>query len=330
MRRFLFIYCFLMLTSFSARAQEITVGALTFPGDPFDQYMQRFAMNLQAQALPGVSLKLLIRGEVGPEEVLMRSVRRGRVEIASFTASGLSAVLPEFDLLRAPYLFSSFEEVDYALDQYIAPLMVDLLAAQDLQFLVFSDEGWFNLYGQSDFVSPKSTQGERLRALQSPASQSFIRSIGADMIQIPFADVMTGLQTGLISGGETGTMIYAAASLSEEAPYLTLTRHAYSAGAMVAYKPWYDSLSRTVRIALVEAVPPVTFIRPLLRKWISDELKGLGQRGVSIRDLTKDQRKQWSDATRTNLAALVANMDGKGDAMYAAIIDAKKSFSQRD
>ena len=146
--------------------------------------MQRFAENVQSQSVPDLKLKLLIRGEVGPEEVLMRSVRRGRVEIASFTASGLSAVLPEFDLLRAPYLFSSYEEVDYALDRYIAPLMVDLLAAQDLQFLVFSDEGWFNLYGQSDFLSPQSTKGERLRALQSPASQAFLRSIGADMIQI--------------------------------------------------------------------------------------------------------------------------------------------------
>ncbi len=72
--------------------------------------------------MPDLQIKLLIRGEVGPEEILMRSVRRGRVQIASFTASGITAVLPEFDVLRTPYLFSSLDEVDYVLDEHIAPL----------------------------------------------------------------------------------------------------------------------------------------------------------------------------------------------------------------
>ncbi len=79
----------------------------------------------------------------------MRSLRRGRVQVASFTASGVSAVLPEFDILRAPFLFSSMDEVDFVLDEHITPLMKELLAAQDLHFFAFSDEGWFNLYGQT-------------------------------------------------------------------------------------------------------------------------------------------------------------------------------------
>ena len=327
MKRHAFLIALTLFTQTTVRSEEITIGALTFPGDPFDQYMQRFAENLSAQNVPDLDIKMLIRGEVGPEEILMRSVRRGRVQIASFTASGITAVLPEFDVLRTPYLFSSFDEVDFVLDNHIAPLMSERLAEQDLHFLGFSDEGWFNLYGQTAFPMPKTAREVRMRALQSPASQAFIQSIGADTIQIPFADVLTGLQTGLISGGETGTMIYAAASLYDEAPHLTLTRHAYSAGVMVAHKPWFDELPLSVRSTIADAVPPVSFIRTILRAWIKNQLDDMQKNGIQVHTLSPEQKAKWRDVSTSRIDALIANTDGQAQAFFRSVMLAKQAYS---
>ncbi len=207
--------------------------------------------------------------------------------------------------------------------------MSERLAAQELHFFVFSDEGWFNLYGQTAFPTPETTRGVRLRALQSPASQAFIQSIGADTIQIPFADVLTGLQTGLISGGETGTMIYAVASLYDEAPHLTLTRHAYSAGVMVAHKSWFDGLSPFLRSAITEAVPPVSFIRTILREWITNDLDRLQKQGAKVHALSPEQRRKWQEATIRGIDAFIAKTDGQAEMFYRTVMTAKQAYSSQ-
>lgn len=323
------IFGFLLLPLQQAAAQEsevVTIGALTFPGDPFDQYWQQFASNFTEKNIPDLDIKMLIRGETGPEEALMRAVRRGRVQMAAFTASGVTAAVPEFDILRAPYLFSSHAEVDYVLDVHMAPLFKALLAEQGLHLIAFSDEGWFNLYGDNVFHLPEDARAIRMRALQSPASQAFLRYIGADMIQLPFSDVFTGLQTGLIAGGETGTMIYAVAGLDSEAPALTLTRHAYSVGITAANKRWFDNLSGEHRNALAGAVPSVDFIRTVLRAWVSDDLARLSERGVAVHYQSLEQRAAWIAATTGSYAPLIESIGGKAQEFYDAVLKAKQAY----
>jgi len=323
------IFGVLLLPLQQAVAQEsevVTIGALTFPGDPFDQYWQQFASNLTEKNIPDLNIKMLIRGETGPEEALMRAVRRGRVQMAAFTASGVTAAVPEFDILRAPYLFSSQAEVDYVLDVHMAPLFKALLAKQGLHLIAFSDEGWFNLYGDYVFQVPEDARGIRMRALQSPASQAFLQYIGADMIQLPFSDVFTGLQTGLISGGETGTMIYAVAGLDSEAPALTLTRHAYSVGITAANKRWFDKLSDKHRSALSGSVPSVDFIRTVLRAWVSDDLARLSERGIAVHYQSREQRAAWISASTGSHATLIERIGGKAREFYDAVLRAKQAY----
>ncbi len=140
------------------------------------------------------------------------------------------------------------------------------------------------------------------------------------MIQIPFADVMTGLQTGLISGGETGTMIYAVASLDDEAPHLTLTRHAYSAGVTVAHKSWFDDLSPMVQKAITDSMPPVTFIRTILWEWIVNDLQRLRMRGATVHDLSPNQRAVWQTATERHINDLINQIGGEAQTFHDTVV----------
>ena len=144
-------------------SQPVIVGALTFPGDPFDQYWQRFNTAMAAQGENGLEVKLFIRGELGPEEVLMSALRRGRVHMSSFTASGLTAVIPEFTITLAPYLFRSYEEVDQVLDNHLGPLLVELCRDAGLEFLTWNDEGWFNVYAKQPLLLPSEAVHYRMR-----------------------------------------------------------------------------------------------------------------------------------------------------------------------
>lgn len=309
-------------------AESAIVGALSFPGDPFDQYWRTFERTLSDETSE-IELKLFIRGELGPEEVLMSGLRRGRIHLSSFTASGLTAVIPEFTVTLAPYLFDSYEEVDYVYDHHLMELVETLCSNAGLQFLSFNDEGWFHLYGKRPLVAPDDALNYRMRALQAPSSRAFLAEIGADVISLPFPDVTPSLQTGLISGGETGTMIYAVAELYNEAPHLTLTRHAYSAGVTVANKRWFDRLSPESQKALRRAVPKPTYIRRLLRDWVQNDFQRIERAGGFLHELSDQQRGNWRAATIETHDRLIASAGGESRRLYDLIIEAKRIYRDR-
>ena len=307
----------------------VIVGNLSFPGDPFDQYWRRFENKMRAQQIPDLEAKLFIRGELGSEEILMRSLRRGRVQMGSFTASGISAVIPEFGVLLAPYLFDSLEQIHYVIDHHLTPIVEALCAEAGLELLAWNDEGWFNLYAKRSIRVPEDARNYRMRALQAAASRAFLGSIGADVIVIPFPEVITSLQTGLISGGETGSMIYHAAELYREASHLILTRHAYSAGLTVANKAWFARQNQTHQQAIRRAVPAPEFIRQLLRRWEIDDLARIRKAGGDVYEPSPNEIEQWRAASRANHEVLVAEAGGRARELYTAIIEGKHAYRRQ-
>jgi len=96
LRSILSIFVFNLCMASSGAAETFRAGALSTPGDPYDILWQRFANDIRRESKEQLDAELLVRGEVGGEEALMLAVRRGRIEVAIFTSSGMSAVVPEF------------------------------------------------------------------------------------------------------------------------------------------------------------------------------------------------------------------------------------------
>ena len=142
----LLVLLLLLIHPWALAETTVTVGTLSVAGDPIDQFWQRFKANLERESPNLFQLKLFIRGELGGEEALLSAVRRGRVQMASFTVSGMSAVVPEFALLRSPYLFESDEELDFVLDHYLSAPLWKLAERENLQVLGWLDDGWMSLY----------------------------------------------------------------------------------------------------------------------------------------------------------------------------------------
>jgi TRAP-type transport system periplasmic protein len=83
-----------------------------------------------------------------------------------------------------------------------------LFADKGLFMLSWVEVGFVNLYGVAPIRTPADVAGQKLRATQSRASQNFVRAAGAEAVVLAIADLLPGLQTGLIKGGESGAIVY--------------------------------------------------------------------------------------------------------------------------
>ena len=317
-------------TLLAEEVTEVRAASLSFAGDPTDIFWHRFQKTLGERSDTTLRLTLLTRGELGAEENILPALRRGRVQVASFTSSGMEGAVPEFGLFLAPYLFESFEEVDFVVDNFLTPMITELCVEVGIEMLGWYDEGWRNIYSQAPVLEPGDLRNYRMRALQSLASQMFLQVLDADVIPLAFSEVLTGLQTGLVNGGEAGNYFYVASSLAEEAPHFTRTQHAYSLGVIAANKRWFDGLDGRDQRALKASVPPVTFVRQLMRATAERTLAALSTRPVQVHHLGAAERSRWRLQTQVTHGMLIERIGGRAQELYDLIQAGRRAFAERE
>lgn len=318
------------LASESARAAPRLIGeigAFAAPGSPWDKQWEHFKRETASR---GVTFNYNTRGELGNEETMIRSLRRGRISIGGFSLQGLSDVIPEIAVAMVPYLFESNEEVDYVYDNHLAKVFEPLFREKGMVPINWVEVGWSNLYGKKPFLFPRDALGQKLRGSPNIAAQSFLRAIGADSVAIGTTDILPALQTGMINGGISATSFYFTSGLMSYAPHLSLTRHAFDTGANTGDLRWWEKLSEEDRAAVKASLMPSAEARALVRETDQAALADLRARpGVFVHELTDEQRADWRIAGEIAQQEIVRQVRGKADEVYAAIQNAKAAFKAK-
>ncbi|ARN73446.1 TRAP transporter substrate-binding protein [Oceanicoccus sagamiensis] len=313
-----------------APANEAKIVAITVPGTPWYDSWMVMDQRLKAYAEQPIKPVFYISGQLGSEESALSQLRRGRVQLGGFSLQGASSIVPELGLLLAPYLFDTLEEVDFVMDTTISPAFSDMFASQGLILLGWAEVGWTNVYSRDPIITPADANHKKLRSSNAKSSQLLVQAIGADMVPLPFPDIMPSLQTGLIDGGESGSIFYALAGIPKEAPHLTLTRHAFDTGMFLANKAWFDALTPYQQDALRNSLPTLQELRSAVRASEAALLADPASRGVTLHQPTAAERQLWKQATAKNHQRLIDGIGGDAEKIYQLLQEGKKKFSTRD
>ena len=316
----------LLLSIAACRAETLRVTAITAPGTPWFESWDYFAARLATAPKLELDAKFYLQGQLGSEESALSQLRRGRVQLGGFSLQGASAVVPELGLLMSPYLFNSFAEVDYIMDNHLLPAFDALFAARGLVLLSWAEVGWTSIYGTSPLLTPAHTAGLKLRSSNALASQFLVRSIGADMVPMAFPDILPSLQTGLIQGGESGAILYALTGLPRAAPHLTLTRHAFDTGMYLANREWFQGLTPAQQQHLRSSLMPAAEFRPLIRAYEARILDNPQQYGVTLHQPTPEQLQLWRQATAGNRELLAQTIGGQASRIAALLAEAQRQW----
>jgi TRAP-type C4-dicarboxylate transport system substrate-binding protein len=317
------------LFSVSGNAGEtMRVTAVTAPGTPWhDSWLH---LDAELEQRPGlIEPVFYLGGQLGSEESALSQLRRGRIQLGGFSLQGASSVVPELGMLMSPYLFDSLAEVDFSMDYYLLDAFDKLFAARGLVLLSWAEVGWTSLYASTPLLTPADSAGLKLRSSNALASQLLVRSIGADMVPLTFADIMPSLQTGLIQGGESGAIFYALTGLPREAPYLTLTRHAFDTGMYLANRDWFLGLDEATRKHLRASLMPAPQMRQLVRDYEARILGNPDDYGIEILQPDPSQLESWRRATADNQRQLAAAIGGESNTIAELLARAKQAFRER-
>ena len=298
--------------------------ALAGPGSPWDQQWQQFKANVSGDET--LCIDYFTRGERRNEEQMFHDLLRNRAQIGGMSMTGLSVTFPEFSMMMAPFLFESVEEVDFVYDNYLLDVANEIAARKNLHILQWVEIGWSNIYSNVPIITPEDMRGQKLRGSPNLSAQTFLDGLGADSIPLGSSDLVPALQTGLIEGGLASTVFHFFSTRAFATDF-TLTRHAYDTGVIVVNKAWFESLTPAQRETIGTGWPPSAEARAGVRALVGFALDTLRKDGVTIHELTDEQRAAWIEATKPMHEQMIVAIGGDARRIYDAILEGKAAFA---
>jgi TRAP-type transport system periplasmic protein len=199
---------------------------------------------IHAKTKGQVTIRVFYGGIAGDEPSVMRKLRTGTIDIASFTGQTLGTVVSESRLLELPYFFENTRQVD-AVVARIYPELSRLFLAKGLVLSGWGENGFVYLMSKNKPITRAADmQGVKIWAPKGdPLVKAMLSEYGLVPVYLGFEAVLPQLKTGGIDAFYAPP--YGAIGLQwfREARYITNSRLANAAGATLLAKSAYDKLT---------------------------------------------------------------------------------------
>ena len=160
------------------------------------------------------------------------------------------------------------------------------------------------MYGKKPVEKVADVKGMKMRVQATVTEDTLFPAYGAQVVHMPFGEVYTSLQTGVVNVAENGVNVYLANKHYEVAPVLSLTEHeANNAALFVSDKVW-QSLSAEQKKWVQAAADEISKNEPLAAFKLEHEaLARLEKIGVKVvKNVDKSGFAQISKPIQDKLA----------------------------
>ena len=166
------------------------------------------------------------------------------VQISMHSNLIYSAFDPRFNVVSLPYLFSSVEDADQALDGTAGDKLKDILSDYGLHCMGIAENGFRQLTNSvREVKSVDDMKNLKLRVAGSNLLMECYKRWGADATNMNWSETYTALQQKTVDGQENPLPAIDAASVQEVQPYTSLWNANYDCLFFCINQELYDSLT---------------------------------------------------------------------------------------
>ena len=252
---------FLWVAPMAAWAETTIILAHSNKNDAADNPTAAMAVTFKdlVERKSGGALKVQIfpEGQLGADDQAVSLVKKGIIQMAISSISGISKLYPLIAALDFPFAYDEVSEAYAVLDGPFGQFVRgDIEAKTGLAVLGFGDTGGLFVLTNSKrpIRQPSDMTGLRIRTMAFPSHKALITSLGAEPVTIPWNYVLDALLTGLADGQINPISTTRYGRLHTVQKYMTLTNHAYVPFLWTANRQFLAGLSEEERRIIAEGV----------------------------------------------------------------------------
>ncbi|MFN3442163.1 MAG: TRAP transporter substrate-binding protein DctP [Rhizobium rosettiformans] len=267
-------------------------------------------------------------------EECLQGIADGSLDVYISTSGGAAGLFPYIQVLDLPYLMSDDRIAEEVLTgDFTRKLREKALADSDNKIRLMTignTGGWRNYANTKQPVkSPEDLKGLKMRTVPADLPQQVATAVGAAPTPIPWPELFTSLQTGVVEGTANGiTDIMSMKFPDAGLKYLTLDGHSYMGAFWWMSNDRFQGLTPEQKQIVVDgfaALQQATFASPK-RKEIA-AYQDFAKAGGEIYVPTPAEKEAFKTAVSPVFDWFKTNVTGGAevfDQFTAAVADAQK------
>lgn len=306
--RWLLAASLVVASTSAAHAATLKIATLSPDGSVWMKVLRKHGKAIEQRTDGAVKLKFYPGGVMGDDKAVLRKMRVGQLHGAVITAGGLVQTYPDIALYNLPLLFHSDAEIDHVRAALDERLMAGLREKKFVGF-GFAEVGF--AYPMTQEPAASVGQMQQLKVWTPDNDLGSLRAFEAfdiSPIPLPIADVLAGLQTGLIDSvasppiGTIALQWHTQVQHGLELPLL------YVYGLFTLAEKPFAKLSAEQQVIVSEELRMAVHSADVAAR--QDHLSAknaLIKQGISWQEPNPEELQEWLDLASEARARLIAN-----------------------
>ncbi|HYV17628.1 MAG TPA: TRAP transporter substrate-binding protein DctP [Verrucomicrobiae bacterium] len=266
-------------------ASPVTIKMATVApeGSPWHEVLKQMGQDWERASGGRVKLRLYPGGVLGDEASLVTKLRIGQLHAAALSAVGLYRIDRGVACLGVPMMFDTYDELDRVRDQ-LTPRLEKAFEAQGYMVLNWGDAGWIRFFTKAPAKTPDDIRRTKLFiAADDAETLELYKALGVKPVPLAETDILSSLQTGLITAFDAPPLLALLNQWFGVAPYMLDVRWAPLVGATVISRKAFATLPEDVRPQLLEAGRAAgERFRGDMRRLSEEAIPAMEKRGLKV------------------------------------------------
>jgi TRAP-type transport system periplasmic protein len=209
--------------------------AYGFAGDTFAAKLSELSKGTMIiDQFPGAQL--------GQEPQMLQKIRTGDIDFIITATANAATVVPEAGVFSIHFIFKGEDHLKKAVSDPKVVAAFNKMVTDKVQgahTLTLITLGLRDFYSKKEIHNIDQVKGLKIRVQATPTEDAMFPAYGAQVVHMPFGDVYTSLQTGVVDVAENGVNVYLSNKHYEVAPIMSMSEHEANMNCIwVSDKAW--------------------------------------------------------------------------------------------
>ena len=259
-----------------------------------------------------VIIEVYPQAQLGDATIMLDGLASGTIEACMVGCNEIATMMPDFYVFVLPFLFESMSEYQTVVNNpEVKAKCNDITFDKGIKLVGFSsgeERGFSNT--RRAVRSPADMAGLNIRIMSGSIYVDLFTELGVGTATMPFGEVYTALQQGVIQGEDNGVGMLVDMRFSEVEKFHTALIHMLQSNPLLISLEVWDKLSPEQQQIIIDAEAGwVENYYDFYEAYIEGKTRRALEDGVEIVYLTSEERAVFIEASR--------NVHDK----YAAMVD---------
>lgn len=257
---FIILGVLVLLTNPTRAATVLKYGHANVPIYFYHTAGEAFSQCLEKSTNGALKVKIYPQGQLGGERDITEGLQLGSVDFQATSIGVTGTFIPALRILNLPFLFKGPNHWIAVMNGSVGQLILGKAREQGEQvglkvLAIAAPDFRLPMNNKRPIKSIEDFKGLKIRTMQVPLHMKAYRAIGASPVPLPFGELYTALQTGVVDGNENGPLTLYGKKFYEVQKYMTLLPVVSNGGIFLMGKATWDKLSREHQLAVTKCIP---------------------------------------------------------------------------